>query len=101
MSTHTLDIKVNDRVKFVPKGVSGRRSLTLLSNTQYRDLVAHPYGIVRGFDFGGDVIVQFDNISAGHSCGGMVPDYTGLYVDYNELVPAESTSIVVSISNLI
>lgn len=100
MSTHTLDIKVNDRVKFVPKGVSGRRSLTSLSNTQYKDLVAHPYGIMRGFDYG-DAVVQFDNISTGHSCDGMVPDCKGLYIKYSELVPAASTSIVVSISNLI
>ena len=100
MSTHTLDIKVNDRVKFVPKGVSGRRSLTPLSNTQYRDLVAHPYGIVRGFDCSG-AVVQFDNISTGHSCDGRVPDRKGLYIIYTELVHAESTSIVVSISNLI
>lgn len=101
MSTHIFDIKVNDRVKFSPNGVSERSSFTVLSKAQYRDLIANPYGTVRGFDFNGDVIVQFDNISTGHSCGGMVPDYTGLYVDYTELVPAESTSIVVSISNLI
>ncbi len=100
MSTHTLDIKVNDRVKFVPKGGIGRRSLTPFSNTQYRDIMAHPYGTVRGFDCG-DVVVQFDNISTGHSCDGMVPDRKGLYIKYSELVPAESTSIVVSISNLI
>ena len=100
MSTHILDVKVNDRVKFVPKGVNGHRSLTSLSNTQYRDLMAHPYGTVRGFDCE-YVVVRFDNISTGHSCDGMVPDRKGLYIKYSELVPAVSTSIVVSISNLI
>lgn len=100
MSTHILDIKVNDRVKFVPKGVNGRRSLTSFSDVQYREVIANPYGTVRGFDCG-DVIVQFDNISTGHSCDGMVPDRKGLYIKYSELVPAASTSIMVSISNLI
>lgn len=100
MSTHILDIKVNDRVKFVPKGVNGRRSLTSLSDAQYRDLIVNPYGTVRGFDCE-DVVVQFDNISTGHSCDRVVPNRKGLYIRYTELVPAESTSIVVSISNLI
>lgn len=100
MSIHTLDIKVNDRVKFVPRGVSGRRSLTPLSDAQYKDLVAHPYGIMRGFDCSG-AVVQFDNISTGHFCDGMVPNRTGLYIKYTELVPVKSDLIVSSISNLI
>lgn len=101
MSTHMFNIKVNDRVKFSPNGASEHSSFTVLSKRQYRDLIANPYGIVRGFDFNGNMVVQFDNISTGHSCDGRVPDRKGLYIKYTELVPAESTSIIVSISNLI
>lgn len=102
MSTHTLGIKVNDRVKFVPQCIAGRRSYTFpFDDERYNDLIAHPYGTVRGFDFDGDVIVEFDDISTGHSCDGLVLSCRGLYINYKELVPAESTSIVVSISNLI
>lgn len=99
MSTHILDIKVNDRVKFVPKGVNGRRSLTSLSDAQYRDLIVNPYGTVRGFDCE-DVVVQFDNISTGHSCNRVVPNRKGLYIHPQELDHMSNTKVI-SISKLI
>lgn len=89
-------------MKFVPQCIAGRRSYTFpFDDEGYNDLIAHPYGTVRGFDFDGDVIVEFDDISTGRSCDGLVLSCRGLYINYKELVPAKSTSIVVSISNLI
>lgn len=100
MSTHTLGIKVNDRVKFVPQCIAGRKSYTFpFDDERYNDLIAHPYGTVRDFDFDGDVIVEFDDISTGHSCDGLVLSCRGFYVDYRELVLAAPK--IVSISNLI
>lgn len=99
MSTHTLDIKVNDRVKFVPKSGIGRRSLTPFSNTQYRDIMAHPYGTVRGF-FEKYVTVEFDQIRMGHPCDGVVPSCNGLYIHPQELNHMSNTKVI-SISKLI
>lgn len=96
------DIMVNDRVRFVPQCIAGHRSYTFpCDDERYDDLIAHPYGTVRAFDFDGDVIVEFDDISTGHSCDGIVPSYRGLYINYKELVPVKSDLIVSSISNLI
>lgn len=95
-------ITVNDRVRFVPQCTAGHRSYTFPHDDErYNDLIAHPYGTVCAFDYDGDVIVEFDDISTGHSCNGIVPSYRGLYINYKELVPAKSDLIVSSISNLI
>ena len=40
------DFHIGDRVRYVPKP-SGR--ITPLSDIQYKDLMAHPYGTVRAF----------------------------------------------------
>lgn len=40
------DFHIGDKVRYVPKP-SGR--ITPLSDAQYRDLMEHPYGTVRGF----------------------------------------------------
>lgn len=95
-------ITVNDRVRFVPQYIDGYRSYTFpCDDERYNDLIAHPYGTVRDFDSDEDVIVEFDDISTGHSCDGIVPSYRGLYINYKELVPIKSDLIVSSISNLI
>ena len=42
------DFHIGDRVRYVPKP-SGR--ITPISDIQYKDLMAHPYGTVRAFFF--------------------------------------------------
>lgn len=88
--------KIGDRVRYVPKP-SGH--ITPLSNAQYRDLMEHPYGTVRGF-FEKRVMVEFAQIHTGHSCSGMVPSYNGLYIHPQELDHMSNTKVI-SISKLI
>lgn len=91
------DFHIGDWVRYVPKVKYGR--LTPISNTQYRDLMAHPYGTVRGV-FEEYIAVEFDQISTGHSCGGLILSCNGIYVNPQELDHTSSTKVI-SISKLI
>lgn len=100
--------QIGDRVRYVPKRVGGgRKHLTPLSDIQCKELAAHPYGTVRSFyqeeiedrvDF--FAVVEFDQLSTGHSCGGVVSGHNGLYIDLREM-EHESVAKVTSISKLI
>lgn len=90
------DFHIGDKVRYVPKP-SGH--ITPLSDAQSRDLMARPYGTVRGF-FEKYVAVEFEQISTGHFCNGSIPSWKGMYVDPQELDYISNTKVI-SISKLI
>lgn len=100
--------QIGDRVQYVPKRVGGgHKHLTYLSGLQRKELATHPYGTVRGFyqrENKGVVeeyaVVEFDQLSTGHSCHGVTLSHKGLYIDLREM-EYESVAKVTSISKLI
>lgn len=100
--------QIGDRVQYVPKRAGDKhKHLTPLSGIQCEELAAHPYGTVRGF-YQEEIedmikeyaVVEFDQLSTGHSCGGVVSGHKGLYIDLREM-EYESVAKVTSISKLI
>lgn len=71
-----------------------------LSYTQYKDLIKHPYGVVReeGYD---SFIVEFEDIHTGHDGSGSTKPGKGLCIHQDNLVVEGDNDLIVSLAKLL
>lgn len=96
----TKNIKVGDRVMFTSTSIQEACVFSSLSFTQCKDLIKHPYGVVRAKS-GGSFLVEFEDIHTGHDgCGGTKPR-KGLYIYRDNLVVKDDNDLIVSLAKLL
>lgn len=96
----TKNIKVGDRVMFTSTSMQEACMISALSSTQYKDLIKHPYGVVRE-KYYNSFLVEFEDIHTGHDgCGG-TKSRKGLYICQDNLVVEDGNDLTVSLAKLL
>lgn len=96
----TKNIKVGDRVMFTSTSMQEACVFSSLSFTRYKDLIKHPYGVVRAKGCG-SFLVEFEDIHTGHDGGGSTKLGKGLYIHRDNLVVEDGNDLTVSLAKLL
>lgn len=96
----TKNIKVGDRVMFTSTSMQESCRISSLSSTQYKDLIKHPYGVVREKSYD-SFLVEFEGIDTGHDGNGRTNPLKGLYIYQDNLVVEGDNDLIVSLAKLL
>lgn len=97
---YTKNIKVGDTVMFTSTSMQEACRTSFLSPILYKDLIKHPYGVVRAKGCG-YFLVEFEGIHTGHDGNGITKPYKGAYICPDNLVVEHNNDLIVSLAKLL